>query len=171
MPPGLRIPLWLRLVSGGAVGLAVVAGTTRTRGPLPWRLLRAVFFGSSVGYAITAALDLTEHLRLEKAATGHYLRWVAVPPLETALHCAAVATNLSALVLARPGRRPRRERLLWLALAPGALLVLGWADELAFHRRRTRHREDIMHTTQHLAEGIMLATRYALLGTPTAGRR
>jgi hypothetical protein len=171
LPSSLRLPRWLSLLSAGAVGVAMVAGATRQRHSLLWRLLRATFFGSTVGYGIVALLDLAEHLRLEKETTGHYLRWVAIPPLESALHGALVATNISALALARPRLHPSRARGLWLALAPGALLALGWADELAFHRRRTGHREDIMHTTQHLAEGVMLASHYALLRGPIGRRR
>jgi hypothetical protein len=45
---------------------------------------------------------------------------------------------------------------------PLAFLVLGWRDEIVYHRLRTAHREDIMHTTAHLAAGLMLASLYAM---------
>jgi hypothetical protein len=51
----------------------------------------------------------------------------------------------------------------WLCLvAPGIFLVLGWYDEVVYHRRRCEHREDIMHTISHLAGGVMLTALYAM---------
>ena len=47
----------------------------------------------------------------------------------------------------------------WVALSlPAAFLLLGWRDELLYHRRRCAHREDIMHTVAHLAAGLMMCS-------------
>jgi hypothetical protein len=46
-------------------------------------------------------------------------------------------------------------------MAPAVFLALGWAEELIYHRRRTPHRENLIHTTEHLAEGIKWTSLYA----------
>jgi hypothetical protein len=70
--------------------------------------MRSILVSATLGYVVTAVVDLAEHLRLEKEATGHFLRWTAVPPSEAATHAAIIATNVSVLLLARPIRRPAR---------------------------------------------------------------
>jgi hypothetical protein len=65
------------------------------------------------------------------------------------------------LALVRPLDRKRLRARDWFTIsAPGIFLALGWRDELKFHRRRSAHREDLMHTVAHLAAGVMLASLY-----------
>jgi hypothetical protein len=70
-------------------------------------------------------------------------------------------TDASALVLARPPRRPLAPRDWWVLVAPAVFLALGWADELRYHRRRAPHRENVIHATEHIAEGVMWTALYA----------
>lgn len=129
-------------------------------------MLRGLLWSSGTAYLITASLDLAEHFKLEKEVTGHWLRFTAVPPAESAVHAAIIATNLSTLVLARPLRRKPGSIDVWVLIAPVAFLTLGWIDELVFHRRRAPHRESIIHATEHLAEGVMWTALYALRLSP-----
>jgi hypothetical protein len=156
----MRIPRWLAALLGASLAAGPVVGLAARRPPAA-RVLRGVFATSTLAYLVAASVDLAEHLRLEKEVTGHRLRWTVVPPSETAVHAGIIATKLSVLLLARPLRRPAHLLDVWLIAAPGVFLALGWLDELAYHRRRTPHREDIIHATQHLAEGIMWTSLYA----------
>jgi hypothetical protein len=158
----MRLPRWLKVMLAGAGALGPVAGLLGRRAPASTRALRALLWSSGMLYLLTAGLDLAEHFRLEKEATGHWLRWTAIPPAESAVHAAIVATNVSALALARPLRRNPGPVDVWLLSAPVVFLALGWTDELAFHRRRAPHREDVIHATEHLAEGVMWTALYAL---------
>lgn len=106
-------------------------------------------------------LETAEHLRLERRATGHYLRWTVVPPSESFTHSAIVANNAMAHLLARPIRRRLGARDRWLLVAPATFLALGWFDELAYHRRRAPYSEEIIHAVEHLAEGMIWTTIHA----------
>ena len=54
----------------------------------------------------------------------------------------------------------------WFVLAsPLVFLALGWRDEFVYHRRRSVHREDLMHTVAHLAAGAMLSAWAVLART------
>ncbi|MBV9948129.1 MAG: hypothetical protein JOZ69_14840 [Myxococcales bacterium] len=163
LDPELRLPRWLALSGGAALtaGPLVAWGYGRERGPL--RVLRAVLVGSAIAYGITMALDAAEHFRLERAVTGRMLRWRAVPLSESALHLAVLGSLLSAVLMAR---RPRGRRVRGpdraTVLAPAAFLAIGWLDELVYHRRRVLLREEIIHATEHIAEGMLWTSLYAL---------
>jgi hypothetical protein len=161
LPRSTHIPAWTWLAIAGAAAAGPL-GAWMTRGArAPFGILRGTLFGSTLAWLTTVTLDLAEHFRLEKEATGSYLRCSAVPVSESVVHAGIVLTNLSALLLARPARRVRSLADAWLLVAPGVFLALGWMDELVYHRRRAPHREDIIHTTEHLAEGIMWTALYA----------
>src|SRR3954471_297163 len=162
-PPGLRVPPLLGTMIGAALATGPIVGATSTRAPPPLRVLRSIFWSSALGYLATSLVDFAEHFRLEKQATGRYLSSTAIPPGETANHGATIATVVSALALARPlPRRRLRARDWWLLAAPGVFLALGWRDEFVYHRKRSTHREDMMHTIPHLAAGVMWTTLYAM---------
>lgn len=162
LPAELRVPIWLGSAVGSAVGAGALLGLGRPGASRPERLTRAVFFGAAFGYLGAALVDFAEHFRLEKAATGRYLAAVVVPPGETLNHAATIATIVAALAWLRPPATPPTLRDLALFAAPGLFLALGWRDELVYHRRRARHREDIMHTVSHLAAGVMWTALYTL---------
>jgi hypothetical protein len=157
------------ILSAMAGGLALGFGGRRAG--LARRLTRAVFFSSAFGYLGVSLLDFWEHFRLEKKVTGHFLRAQVVPLGETLNHAATGATILALLALGRPLPRRPALRDLYCLLAPGIFLLLGWRDELRFHRRRCQHREDIMHTVAHLAGGVMLASFVAMRLTPPSAPR
>lgn len=164
VPPGLAIPSWLGLGLLGVVAGAAWLGWRARRSvrSRPERAARAVFCGSAAAYAATSLVDFAEHFRLERARTGRYLAAVAVPPGETLNHVLTVGALAGLLVLARPlGARPIAARDVYVVVAPALILVLGWRDELVFHRRRARHREDMMHTVSHLGLAGMLAGLFA----------
>jgi len=126
--------------------------------PDVYHLLRATFFFSAFSYLIISLIDFWEHFRLEKLATGRYLSMVAVPPGETFNHLLTSLVILGELVLARPLPPQLAPRDWFVVSAPLLFLLLGWRDELVYHRRRCAHREDIMHTTAHLAAGVMMCS-------------
>jgi hypothetical protein len=160
VPRSTHVPRWTWLAIIAAAAAPLGAWLTH-RKPAPIKVLRATLFASTLAYLGTVALDFAEHFRLEKEATGSYFRWVAVPLSESVVHASILLTNFSAFLLARPVRRVRRPSDAWILVAPGVFLALGWIDELVYHRRRSPHREDIIHTTEHLAEGVMWTTLYA----------
>ncbi len=157
LPAPLRLPRWLQVLLGAAAAAGPVRALTSRRP----RALRGLLASSAMAYFVVAAVDLAEHFHLEKRATGHFLRWTVVPPSESLVHGAIMATNLSALVLARPLRQPLGVRDAWLLAAPAVYFTLGWIDELVYHRRRAPRREHIIHTTEHIAEGVMWTLLYA----------
>lgn len=161
VPSSARIPRSLALLFASTVASGPLAAIAGRKVPLPARILRGILVSAASAWALLTAVDHAEHLRLEKKATGRYLRWSVVPPGESALHLGLLATNTSALLLARPIRRPMGPADLWLLAAPAVFLALGWSDELIFHRKRAPHREHMIHTTEHLAEGVMWAALYA----------
>jgi hypothetical protein len=162
-PPPLRVPSIVGALVGAAVAAGPVVGATSRRAPMGLRIARSIFWSSALAYLVTSLADFAEHFRLEKAATGRYLRAAVVPVGETLNHAATIGTVVSTLALARPVRARRLRPLdAWLLSAPAVFLALGWRDELVYHRRRSTHREDMMHTVAHLAAGIMWTTLYAM---------
>lgn len=170
-PEALRLPRWLQAVLGGALLAGPLVGLASRKTSTPQRALRATLWTSGLAYAAAATLDLAEHFRLEKEVTGRYLTWKAIPPSEAMVHAGIIGTNLGALLLARPVKRPYGPVDLFNMAAPALFLAFGWVDELGYHRRRTQHREDLIHTTQHLAEGVMWTALYATRLFPKRHRR
>ncbi|HZU85460.1 MAG TPA: hypothetical protein VE987_21160 [Polyangiaceae bacterium] len=168
LEPALRVPAQLATATAAAMALGPIVALASRRAPAPSRALRAVFWSSGAAYFVALALDLREHLRLEKRATGHYLRFTAVPLLESATHAAILATALSAIALARPMGRRMGLRDAWTACAPAVLFALGLVDEIVYHRGRAPAREELIHAVEHVAEGIMWT---ALYGDRLAGTR
>lgn len=162
LPADLRVPPWIgATIAASVAGGLLLGGVPETERRL--RVLRAVFFGAAFGYLTTSLVDFAEHFRLEKIAAGRYLRAVVVPLGESLNHGLTILTVISAIILTGPPlRTDARWRGLWVALAPGVFLALGWRDELVYHRRRTTHREDIIHTVAHLAAGMMWTALYAI---------
>lgn len=160
--PELRVPPWLAAAIAGSVALGPIAGLASRRAPGRLGLVRTIFFSSAFGYLVTSLADFAEHFRLEKEVTGRYFGATVVPPGETLNHAATIATVLSSLALVRPPPRRLRARDLWSLAAPGIFLALGWRDEFVYHRKRSTHREDMMHTIPHLAAGIMWAALYTM---------
>jgi hypothetical protein len=60
-------------------------------------------------------------------------------------------------LMARPLPAPPAARDLFVLAAPLVFLALGWWDEVAYHRRRAAHREEVLHALSHLAGGALLA--------------
>lgn len=158
-----RLPLRppIALAVGVSTLLGVVAGALAERSA-PRAVVHATFLGSAFGYLATSLLDFALHFRLERQRTGRWLGFTVVPKGESVNHVATVATLVSLLALSRqPPRHPAwRDR--WTLAAPAVFLALGWRDELVYHRRRTDHREDMLHTVAHLAAGVMLTSFTAL---------
>jgi hypothetical protein len=156
------VPAWLAAVVVGACAGGVALGAMTGEGRPALQVVRAVFFASAFAYLTVSTVDFWEHLRLEKQVAGRWLAWVAVPPGETVNHLMTTATLALVLLWARP-LPARLEARDWFVLtAPVGYFVLGWIDELIYHRRRAVHREDLMHTVSHLAGGAMLAALYAM---------
>ena len=164
LPADLRVPSWIGVsIAGSVAGGLLLGGVPEADRRL--RVLRAVFFGAAFGYLTISLADFAEHFRLEKIATGRYLRAVVVPFGESLNHALTIVTVVSAIMLAGPpAQTDARRRSFWPAFAPGVFLALGWRDELVYHRRRGTHREDIIHTVAHLAAGVMWTTLYAIAG-------
>jgi hypothetical protein len=156
LPGELRAPtivvvaVCLGVIAGAALGLST--------GTLPYRLLRATFFASAFAYLAVSLFDFWEHFRLEKLATGKWWSMTVVPLGETLNHTATGAIIIALFVLARPLPAAMEPRDWFVLAAPALFLILGWRDELVYHRRRSVHREDLMHTTAHLAAGVMMCT-------------
>ena len=145
-----------------AVALAVAGGAALgalgSSGVAAYRALRAIFFASAFAYLVLSLLDFWEHFRLEKAATGRWWSMTVLPLGETINHTATGAVVIAIFVLARPLPPTLAPRDWLVLLAPAIFLLLGWRDEVVYHRRRCAHREDIMHTVAHLAAGVMMCT-------------
>jgi len=157
IPPELRIPAWFALLVAGGMLAGVAVGLLTGEGTTAWRLSRCIFLAAGYGYLAISLVDFAEHFRLEREVSGRWMSWQAIPIGESLNHLATVGTIVLVLVL---GRRPPAEPELrdWLVIgAPAIFLLLGWRDEIVYHRRRAVHREDILHTTAHLAAGVMFA--------------
>jgi hypothetical protein len=144
-----------------ALGLAVAVGALLgfvALGPPPFRLMRGIFFAAAFAYLVLSLLDFWEHFRLERAATGRWWAMQVIPPGETLNHAATGLTVVALLVLARPLPSSLAPRDWFVLAAPALFLLLGWRDEVVYHRRRCAHREDLMHTTAHLAAGVMMCS-------------
>jgi hypothetical protein len=158
-PPALRLPPLLVAAVALAIALGVLVGLWASAGASgPQRMLRAIFFASAFAYLVVSLLDFREHFRLERAATGRWWSTRVLPLGETLNHAATGLVVVAMLVLARPLPSPPQPRDWFVLAAPALFLALGWRDELVYHRRRCAHREDIMHTTAHLAAGVMMCS-------------
>lgn len=154
VPPVITIGVLVAIAGGVALGFALAG-----REPV---LVRAGFFGSAFAYLVVSLFDFWEHFRLEKVATGRWWAISVLPLGESLNHAATGIVVIAFLLLARPLPAVLAPRD-WICLAsPPLFLALGWHDELAYHRRRSAHREDLMHTVAHLAAGAMLCT-FALM--------
>lgn len=162
LPAELRAPWSFKLGVLAACVAGVVVGVLWTDGPLARQAVGATFYASLYAWVAVAVVDGREHLRLEKHVTGSYLRSVVVPVGESALHVALALTVIGLVWLARPLPEVLELRDWYVLLSPLLFLALGWSDELIFHRRRSLHREDILHTVSHLASGTMLVSLFAL---------
>lgn len=161
-PADLRIPWWVTALCVAAVAAGVVQGLLQgAHGPAE-RFLRCVYPACAFLYLALSAVDFAEHFRLEKEATGRFTSMTAIPPGETVNHALTLSTIIAAVLLARPLPAALETRDLVVLSAPIAFLALGLRDEIVYHRKRAKHREDIMHTTAHLTAGIMWTTLYAL---------
>jgi hypothetical protein len=167
-PFGQRGPLPPELRSPALVTAAVMASILAGVGVGLWRsdpapmLVRVTFFAAAFGYLAVSIFDFAEHFRIERLATGRAFSSVVVPLGETINHLATTIVLVVLLWLARPPPPSLAPRDYVALAAPLAFWILGWRDELVYHRRRATHREDIMHTTAHLAAGVMLAAFVAL---------
>lgn len=164
-PDELRIPrsligwVLVAILAGAALGIWLGDGAARAA-------VRSSFYAAGFVYLVVSIFDFKEHFRLEMLATGRRLSWVVVPWGETINHVLTGLVLLGLFVLARPIHPPLAARDWYSVLAPGLFFVLGWRDELVYHRRRAAHREDIMHTTAHLAAAAMLASFVAMRMVP-----
>jgi hypothetical protein len=161
-PADVRIPWWVPAVCTVAVAAGITDGLLGSARTPAERFLRCVYPACAFLYLTLSAVDFAEHFRLEKEATGRFTSMTAVPPGETVNHALTLSTIFAAILLARPLPAVLEARDLVVLGAPIAFLALGLRDEIAYHRKRAKHREDIMHTTAHLTAGIMWTTLYAL---------
>lgn len=180
-PREVQIPWWLGLsISAFTAGGTLFGWLQRKKSFIgagerpspPQRATQAVFVGSGLGYLLTSLVDFWEHFRLEKEKTGRYWGFQAVPVGETINHWLTISTLLGLFASARPLPKEKMARRDWFVLlAPAIFMALGWRDELVYHRRRSVHREDMMHTVAHLAVTAMLASFYSLRVLPWNERR
>jgi hypothetical protein len=159
LPPELRLPAWFPLTLGAIVVAGLLIGLAPP-GPPFARIANAIFSAALYMYIAVSLLDAAEHFRLERHVTGRYLAWAVVPPGESLVHVAIMATLVAAVSLARPIQAPLALRDLLVLGTPVLFLILGWSDELIYHRRRALHREDILHTLSHLAAGLMIVALF-----------
>src|SRR5262249_15458655 len=156
LPNDLRVPP--AVIAGVCVGIAAGAALGFSSGPPPHRILRAIFFASAFAYLVVSLFDFWEHFRLEKAATGKWWSMTVLPLGDTPNHPAPGLVIALLLMMARP-LPPILEPRDWFVLsAPALFWLLGWRDELVYHRRRCAHREDLMHTVAHLSAGVMMCS-------------
>lgn len=161
LPAGLRIPPWLAALVVAAACAGVAQSFLTEEGAVV-RVFHSSFLGAAYAYLAVSLVDFVEHFRIEKRVTGRYTTFRAIPLGESLNHAATITVILAMMVIARPfPEAPGVRDWLWPA-APALYLVLGWRDELVYHRRRSRHREDIMHTVAHIAAGVMMGGFIAL---------
>ena len=155
-PVASRPPVWLVISFAAAILAGLLAGYTSGTS-LGERIARAVFHAAAFAYVVTSIADMLEHHRLERLATGKWWAMTVVPIGESLNHLATLGTLVAFLTLARPPPDPLEVRDYFVLAAPAIFLALGWRDEVVYHRRRSTHREDMLHTVSHLAAGVMLA--------------
>ncbi len=160
-PADVAIPTWLVVVVIASV-VAGVLGGALSDGPITQRLARAAFFGSAIAYASTAVVDFWEHTRIEIAVSGSLFPYNAIPIGEAINHVLNTSLVIAMIVLVGPIELPLDARDVFVLIAPLVFLAFGWHDELIYHRRRCRHREDMMHTVAHQACGMMLTSLYLM---------
>jgi hypothetical protein len=156
VPEGLAIPRWLAIGVAATVAIGIAVAFASVDGPK--RIAAASFFAALYSYIFLSLADFAEHYRLERIATGSFFTFRVVPPGESLNHTATVATILVFLLGARPLPAALEPRDWAVLAAPAIFLVLGWRDEAVYHRRRSVHREDMLHTVSHLAAGVMMVS-------------
>ncbi len=164
-PADVRIPSWVVALCVLAPAAGVAEGLTASAHAPAERFLRCVYPACAFLYLALSAVDFAEHFRLEKETTGRFTSMTAIPLGESLNHVGTLATIIAAIVLVRPlppTSSALEARDLVVLGAPLAFLALGLRDEVVYHRKRAKHREDIMHTTAHLAAAVMWTTLYAL---------
>ncbi|HEY7956787.1 MAG TPA: hypothetical protein VII38_15895 [Polyangia bacterium] len=162
LPAEWRVPLWLSALVAVAIAAGLALGWSTAHGRPGFGLVRSTFFAAAFAYATISLVDFAEHARLERLLTGRLLAWQAVPFGESVNHVLTFLTLLAILIFARPLPPTLQTRDLLILAAPALFLALAWRDELVYHRRRTEQRENILHTTAHLAAGVMLTTFYVM---------
>lgn len=164
LPPTLRVPLWAGALIGASVCAGLLTGAlaeeTRVR-----QLAHAAFLGAGFGYLATALIDFAEHFRLEKLHSGRFTSFDVIPLGESLNHAATVGVVAGVLAFSRPLPSAIEPRDWFVLASPLLFLALGWRDEFVYHRRRSVHREDLMHTVAHLAAGAMLSAWAVLART------
>jgi len=157
LPSHLEIPaaLWIGALCAALAGLAT--GLAEADRCPPERALRCAFFAAGFLYGFMSLIDFAEHFRIEKQLTGRYLGTRFVPLGESVNHLLTTACVVGIFALARPLTAPLETRDWVLLTLPALFLAFGVRDELVYHRRRSYHREDILHTVSHLSSGVMLA--------------
>lgn len=158
-PPEVRIPGWLPAVLIVAIAVAAFFGSAGDDEPLA-RFARGGLFASMTAYMGVSLLDLYEHFRIEKLATGRFLSWRVVPVGETIVHLGVLASINLMFLLARPLPASLEARDWIFLVSPISFLAFGWSDEISFHRRRSVHREDVLHAVSHIAAATMVAMMF-----------
>jgi len=161
LPEFLQAPGWLWGAAIAAVLLGLGAGWFSDTKVPAQTAARSIFFAAAFVYALMSSVDFYEHFRMEKLLTGRWFGTQFVPIGETINHGITFMLIVSIFVLARPLKPPLETRDLVLLILPGLFLFFGIRDELVYHRRRSYHREDILHTVSHLSAGIMLTAYMA----------
>ncbi len=162
LPPHLVITPLAWVIGISATLAAGVAAALFPSEAFGQQALRSASAASGALYAVISYIDFREHFHMEKALTGRYLAWRVVPPGETLNHMGSGLTLIALLLLARPIGAAADARDVVVLMLPVVFLLLGLRDEFVFHRRRAHHREDMMHTTAHLAGGALIASYLAL---------
>lgn len=162
LPEHLQAPTWLWSGMLAVVILGLVLGVTAEAFHPAETVANCVFFPAAFLYLFMSVVDFCEHFRIEKLLTGSYFGTAFVPLGETINHGITTLIIVALFALARPLTFPLETRDYILLALPGLFLFFGIRDEVKYHRRRSYHREDIMHTVSHLSAGVMLASYMAV---------
>lgn len=162
LPEHLQAPTWLWSGMVAMVVLGLILGLTGEAKHPGEMVLNCVFCPSAALYLFMSLVDFAEHFRIEKLLTGSYFGTAFVPIGESINHGITTLIIVALFLLARPLTFPLEPRDYVLLALPGLFLFFGIRDEVKYHRRRSYHREDIMHTVSHLSAGVMLASYMAV---------
>lgn len=160
LPPHLTAPPALVIGALAMVAAGIALGQLSEHASAAHGIARSVFFAAAFLYLYMSLVDFWEHFRIEKILTGRYLAATFVPIGESINHGLTTLTVIAIFVLARPLTGPLEPRDYVLLALPGVFLFFGIRDELIYHRRRSYHREDILHTISHLSSGVMMTAFY-----------
>jgi hypothetical protein len=162
LPEHLQIPSWLWTGIVLVVLIGLLMGCIADAKHPVETVGNCVFFPSAFLYFFMSMIDFCEHFRIEKQLTGTYFGAEFVPVGETINHGITTLIIVMLFVLGRPLSFPLEMRDYILLSLPGLFLFFGVRDEVKYHRVRSHHREDIMHTVSHLSAGVMLASYMAV---------